>query len=143
MLDLAITGGPYSGKTTLAGERGRKTGARVIHTDDYIDLGWSEASDALAELIVELDEPAIMEGVAVPRVLRKYLARYDDLPARRVWYLGDCWGKRDRGQLAMTKGIQTVLNEIEEELVARGCVVSRRWAGDPQSIANLGVLKGL
>ena len=77
---IAITGGPQTGKTTLAAT----LGAPVIHGDDFIELGWSQSSQALAHAM-RTPGPWVAEGVQVPRALRKMLeARPDDCV-----YVGD------------------------------------------------------
>ncbi len=65
---IAVTGSPKAGKTTLCE---RVHDRPVIHTDDFIKLGWSEASAAVMLKVNETRGPLIVEGVAVPRALRK------------------------------------------------------------------------
>jgi hypothetical protein len=69
---IAITGSPKSGKTTYANRLGARFGVEVVHTDDYIDMGWSEASAHAADVMGK-PTTVITEGVAVPRALRKML----------------------------------------------------------------------
>ncbi|HEY0194873.1 MAG TPA: hypothetical protein VGC42_27360, partial [Kofleriaceae bacterium] len=78
---ILITGGPRTGKTTLAGalevellaQRGAGPAPAVRHTDDMIEQtkhlgkdGWSEAS-RLASLWLDAHGPWIIEGVAASR----------------------------------------------------------------------------
>lgn len=65
---IGITGGPGCGKTTLA--KKCKDGREIIHTDDYIDLPWKEVPYKVMEDLEPLDK-FIVEGVQVPRVMRK------------------------------------------------------------------------
>lgn len=109
-LRLLVTGWPRTGKTTLAD----KLGLPVHHTDDLKDLGWSEASEAVSKF---LDEPGpwCIEGVAVPRALRKWLARNPDapLPFDRLVVLGvEPYAELLKGQVSMGKGVLTVLEEV-------------------------------
>ena len=80
---IAITGGPQTGKTTLAAT----LGAPVIHGDDFIELGWSQSSQALAHAMRTRGR-GFAEGVQVPRALRKMLearpAREADRPTDRA-----------------------------------------------------------
>jgi len=118
---LAIAGGPRCGKTTAA----RKIGGAVYSTDDLIDLGWSEASEAASEWF-DLDAPSfVVEGVAVPRALRKWLARNPDgRPCDQVRWMGDPFERLTRGQAVMFSGCSTVMREIVPELRRRGVDVT-------------------
>jgi hypothetical protein len=53
--------------------QGEVSGLQPMHTDDLIALGWSEASAAVIPWISR-PGPWIIEGVAVPRALRKWFA---------------------------------------------------------------------
>lgn len=122
---LAIVGGPNTGKTTcaleLAGSRTYRD-ATVRHTDDVIDLGWSEASEEVADWLM-YDGPLIVEGVAVARGLRKWLRRgMKGRPVDRVLVLTQPFVPLPPGQASMAKGVATVLAEVRPELEARGVV---------------------
>lgn len=130
---LAIAGGPRSGKTTLAGrvhEGGLAAetplaliGAPVHHTDDLIDLGWSEASEKATEWFGP-GESHIVEGVAVPRGLRKWLKANDrGKPVDMVIWIDGAHEELSDGQERMAKGCLTVFEEIVPELLRRGCVI--------------------
>jgi hypothetical protein len=67
---IAITGGPRTGKSTLV-QRVDPTTRPVLHGDDYIHLGWSESSQALCDAANAIYGPVVIEGVQVPRALRK------------------------------------------------------------------------
>lgn len=135
MKRIAITGGPRTGKTTLAGKLARDTGLPLIATDDFKDMGWSEASAHVADLLSK-SESAVVEGVAVPRALRKMLAANPDErpvdklivvePTRR-WH--EKHAPQSSGQKAMGKGVHTVLDEILPDLRALG--VQIEWRSDP------------
>lgn len=128
MTRICITGGPRTGKTTLAGEivceRGlvdpTLIGARVRHTDDLMHLNWSEASHRVARQW--LNEPGswIVEGVAVSRALRKWREQNPDQPppVDRVIYLRTPHEELTPGQRSMAKGVETVHREIEPWLEA-------------------------
>lgn len=118
MTRLAIAGVPRAGKTTLAEEMG---GGRS--TDDLIGLGWSEAS---LEASGWFDEPGpwVVEGMAVPRALRKWLAAHSTgTPCDRLTWLGKPHEKHSPGQAAMGKGAETVMQGIVGELRNRGVAV--------------------
>lgn len=110
---ILIIGGPKTGKTTLA----NKLGGNVRSTDDVMNLGWSEAS---AEVATWFDEPGpwIIEGVAVPRALRKWMKNNPGQPAPvdKIIWLSGAFQDLTTGQQSMTKGIDTVMNEIIGEL---------------------------
>lgn len=117
-MKIAITGGPRTGKTTLSGE-----GEGVRHTDDLIDLGWSEASEAASKWF---DDPEVdtIEGVAVNRALRKWLERNETgKPCDKVIYLHIPRVKLKRGQESMLKGCLTVWQGIKGDLEKRGVAI--------------------
>jgi adenylate kinase family enzyme len=126
MTRIAITGGPRTGKTTLATSMAAETGLAIVATDDYLDMGWSEASEHVAGLLAA-DEPRIVEGVAVPRALRKALAsRPDVAPIDRLIVLTAPHAEQTRGQEIMAKGLHTVLDGILPELRRLGVEVEIR-----------------
>lgn len=99
---IAIVGGPRSGKTTLSNTiRDRP----VYHGDDYAHLGWSEASEYLAVVVNEAPGPLVVEGVSVPRALRKGM-RVD-----AVVVLEGSHVELTPGQASMAKGVWTVFAE--------------------------------
>lgn len=120
---IAIIGAPRAGKTTLALELARTRHLRVVHADDLARLGWSAASDEIARLIAT---PAdlIIEGVAVVRGLRKALETPGP-PVECCIVLERPRSPLSRGQLAMARGCETVLRQIEAELVGRGVRLER------------------
>lgn len=98
---VAIAGGPRTGKTTLSGIG---DGRAVVHTDDWIDK--TEWEGVPTEVIKACGSgPVIVEGVQVPRALRKGLSV-------------DCvvWCERPRAlqtrkQLIMLAGLRTIFAE--------------------------------
>lgn len=106
---VLIIGGPKTGKTTLAAAMG---GGRS--TDEVIeDLDWSEAS---AEIATWFDDPGpwLIEGVAIPRALRKWQESHPDEPAPvdHVIYLTQVYQDLEPEAAAMAKGVETVFEEI-------------------------------
>jgi hypothetical protein len=120
---VLITGGPRTGKTTLSESTARELGITAHHTDDLIGkLDWSAASAHVAEWM-KTPGPWIIEGVAIPRALRKWLAAHPDgKPADRIVFLENVKASipLTKGQAAMGKGLGTVWAEIMPELRARG-----------------------
>ncbi len=121
---ILIAGVPRAGKTTLADWLSAGTGLHVRRTDDLIGLGWSESS-LMASTWIDLPGDSIIEGVAVPRALRKWLARPSDTLIECVLWLDRPYAELTQGQSTMAKGCRTVWREIEPELVARGVRVER------------------
>ena len=119
---LVITGGPRTGKTTQALELGRAHGWPVYHTDDTMTLPWSEASAEVARWF-ERPGPWIIEGVAIPRALRKYLRAREDLPADELLLMTHAFVPLSPGQQRMGAGVETVLAEILQDLEQRGMVI--------------------
>jgi hypothetical protein len=101
---LAITGAPSTGKTTLTLKLDDGT-REVFHNDDFKHLEWSKASEHIAKEINDCDKPLIVEGVTVPRALRK------GMKVDAVIWLSKPHIEQKPGQVAMGKGCQTVLNE--------------------------------
>ncbi len=127
MFRVAITGGPNTGKTTLSKSM---QGTNVRHTDDLIKLGWSESSKAASYLFDDLDI-YIIEGVAVPRALRKWLKRnIEGKPVDKIIYLNHSHIKLNTGQVRMAKGCKAVWNKILPELIKRGVEIDDRSCGD-------------
>lgn len=117
---IAIGGWPRTGKTTLAGH----LGPLVRHTDDVIDLGWSEASAEVARWMTE-PGPWCIEGVAVARALRKALEADPGAPCDRLVWLTSPFVDLTDGQASMGRGCDTVLDGIIDELVRRGVTIDR------------------
>lgn len=118
----AIAGVPRAGKTTL----GRMLGP-VRSTDDLLPADWSRQSDEAARWF---DEPGdlLVEGMAVPRALRKWLRSHPvGKPVDEVVWLGVPRENLSESQASMGKGARTVLEEIAPELQRRG--VGIRWQG--------------
>jgi len=118
-MKLLITGGPRTGKTIMALDLGQRHGVPVYHTDDAIPLGWSQASAEVSRWL-ERPGPWIVEGVAVPRALRKYLSAHPGVPCDRILVRRTPFVELHQGQIRMMQGVQTVLQEIAPELIARG-----------------------
>lgn len=122
MTRILITGGPRTGKTTLARQLFEEAAARydragitaaLLHTDDLIEqcrhLGkdaWSEAS-RIASTWLDEGGPWIIEGVAVSRALRKWHEVHPNErpPVDRVVYLGVPHVALTKGQESMAKGV--------------------------------------
>lgn len=136
MTRIVILGGPRTGKTTLAGEIWRKAvaawvaehgpivdleGPVLMHTDDVMHLGWSEASEAASKWF-DTSGPWIIEGVAAVRALRKWHAQhaFQPPPVDRVIFLAKTFEEPTPGQRVMAKGVETMLGDIEGWLLNHG-----------------------
>jgi hypothetical protein len=133
---IVIVGGPKTGKTTLArGLAEHLDGAPIPmrSTDSVAKIStWSEASDIVARWFSDAG-PWIIEGVAVPRALRKWIAArpldpmksFDPVqpsvrPCDIAFVLSRPHVELLAGQETMRKGVETVWREIEPELMKRG-----------------------
>lgn len=127
MSRIVITGGPRTGKTTLATHLSTHLRAPVAHTDSITNVGWSQASLTVAAWFTGPEAgPWIVEGVVAPRALRKWLAHHDTgTPCDVVYWLAKPFVELSKGQLAMTVGIETVFSQIEKELIRRNVEVRR------------------
>ena len=122
MTRILIAGGPRTGKTTLATAMSTASGALLRHTDHLIGaFDWSSAS-ALVAMWLDDPGPWIVEGVAVPRALRKWIAAHPDdtKPCDVVYWLTAPWAVQSPGQLTMAKGCATVWSEVAGDLARRG-----------------------
>lgn len=118
---ILIAGGPKAGKTTLANGLAAQGGVTLLHTDDLIDThDWSSASDEVASWMSR-EGPWVIEGVAVPRALRKWLqANPEGMPCELALWLSEPKERLTLRQSAMAKGCLTVWREVEQELRRRG-----------------------
>lgn len=126
MTRICITGGPRTGKTTLARDmlpgNGGMGASLNYHADDLIHLGWSEASEHVAAEWLSLDGPWIIEGVAVSRALRKWHEAHpgEAPPCDQIIYLQTPHETLTPGQRSMAKGVETVHREVELWLAEHG-----------------------
>jgi adenylate kinase family enzyme len=121
---IAIVGVPRAGKTTLANLLSQVTGYPILHTDDLMDLGWSQVSDEVRARLAT--EPhLIVEGVAVVRGLRKALAA-PGAPVEQCIVLSTPRLPLTHGQRVMARGCATMWRAIEPELRWRGVQVEQR-----------------
>ncbi len=117
---VVIAGGPRSGKSTLAQNISRGGRIRVRGTDELLALDWHDSS-LVASSWFEYPGPWICEGVAMPRALRKWLARNpNEAPADLIVWANEAASPRVPGQESMAKGCATVWREILPELERRG-----------------------
>lgn len=130
---ILIAGGPKTGKTTLARVLAESYGLKLLHTDDLIGkFDWSAASAEVATWIGK--EPSIIEGVAVPRALRKWFAANPSgKPCDLVIWLDKPLVMLSTGQVTMAKGCLKVWGEIVGELKSRDVEVGY---GIPSQRAN-------
>lgn len=112
---IVITGVPRSGKTTMVPNAD-------LHTDDLIPMGWSEASQHIADRWLTRRGPWVIEGVAAVRGLRKWLRQNPHgSPCDVAVFLGQPFVAYTKdGQLRMARGCAKVWGEIVIELRRRG-----------------------
>lgn len=113
---IAIAGGPKTGKTRLA----ETYSGNIKHTDDLIRRGWERSSSLVCDWFDDVGV-SVIEGVAVPRALRKWLRRNKvGAPVDRVIYLDRPYLKLTTRQFGMAKSCMTVWLEIVPILKKRG-----------------------
>lgn len=123
---LLIAGVPRSGKTTLSAELESKHRCAAMHTDDLIGkLDWSEVSRHVAEDWFTRAGPWVIEGVAVPRAIRKWFRdmRRTDAPCDRLIWMPVPRLELSAGQRAMAKGCISVYDEVIKRLLETGVEV--------------------
>ncbi len=120
---VLIAGGPRVGKSTLSELAAQRLGTKPLHTDDTIELGWSNASAVVATWF-DKPGPWVIEGVALPRALRKWLAANPEgRPCDVVFWSNDNKVDRNSGQEAMAKGCDTVWVQVRPLLRERGVTI--------------------
>ena len=120
-MKTAIAGIPRSGKTTFANEMQVFTGAQIFPTDDLIErFRWSEQAIEAAKWF-DREGNIIIEGVTVPRALRKWLENnHTGKPCDKLIWMKKAKTPLTKGQTTMAKGCLKVLDEISDELIKRG-----------------------
>ena len=113
---ILITGGPSTGKTTL----GAEFAAIARSTDEVRDLDWDEGSEAVCGWLFDAEGDFVIEGCIVPRALRKFLEESDEKPCDLIIWLSNPKKEQTDEQKTMTKGMQTVMAGIFNELLGRG-----------------------
>lgn len=106
---IGITGGPGTGKTTLADRILPLLGGRILHTDQFKELPWSDQPDAVIAAVQFDDSITIVEGVTVARAARRGLL-FDKVVALMTPLVG-----LTKGQETMTKGLWTVLRSVQHQ----------------------------
>lgn len=88
--------------------------------DDTPERPWSSASWFVATVFLERPGPWIIEGVALPRALRKWKsyrsrpgAAWPKPPVDRIIYLSEPKAHQEPGQVTQGKGVRTVMAELE------------------------------
>lgn len=120
---VLIIGGPSVGKSTLA-KLIAADGRDAHDSDELIELGWTEASDA-GVVWLDFDGPWVLEGTAMVRALRKWLKDRGGKPADLVVFLQRPLMERSSGQDGMAAGVATIFAQVEPQLRARAVEVKR------------------
>jgi hypothetical protein len=132
---VVIAGAPRTGKTTLADEITRS----ARHTDDLVPThGWSGSSYEAAQWF-DAAGPWVVEGVAVPRALRKwFLGHPEGRPCDLAVYVAHPCVPVTPGQMTMARGCWTVWVQVLGELERRGVEVQTvQTADDARAVLRL------
>lgn len=110
---ILITGSPKAGKSRMAEFLAKLLRSPVRSTDEVKDLDWSEASLEVAEWFdwQPKDGPArtwIIEGVTIPRALRKWRQANPDQPPPFDWFIL----MREPREFLMEQGQKTMQKQV-------------------------------
>lgn len=150
MSRVGIVGGPRTGKSTLA-RRMSATAERpcpILCTDPRglvkdVEVGveyvpnqfaeWSAASQYVAEVFLVRPGPWVLDGVGLPRALRKWRTLHPGKapPLDKLIVLTVARRELLPGQDRMTKGVMSVLGELDDWLA--GII---EWRGDGVCLAD-------
>lgn len=122
---VLVIGGPRTGKTTVAKQLAEHAKVRLRHTDSLLEMkvAWSEVSERVARWLDDAG-PWIIEGVALPRALRKWIdANAVGKPCDVIYWLSKPTVARTKGQESMAKATMTVWMQVQPELLRRGVEV--------------------
>lgn len=124
-----VTGAPRTGKTSLGIKLAQGEGMRHLCTDPQdlcpagvagtpLGLEWSACSEWVARHWLELPGPWVIEGVAVPRALRKWRAMHPDAPppCDELIIMSEPFMALTTKQLAMGDNLHSVLDEMADWL---------------------------
>lgn len=130
---VIVVGGPHTGKSTLSERLQRELGIATLHcSHDLEDLfpatnkeSWSQQSDHASKWFDEGGD-WIIEGVQMARALRKWLKANPAKPLDAdILLLDKPYGSLLQGQQSMQKGVHTVFQEIQRDLIKRGARVHK------------------
>ena len=124
LLLLTLLLGPIMSPALAAPLVGSEAVSRSSPEPDVGDVKTSKSA-ASAEVARWMAEPGpwVIEGAATARALRKALAASPAAPCDLLIVLTVPKVERSPGQVAMGKGVHTVLDGIRAELLARGVTI--------------------
>lgn len=109
---IIVTGPPQAGKSTLALGLSKVLNIPLLRTDDLKDLEWSAASEEVAKWL-DRDGPWIIEGVTIPRAIRKWRLAYGESglpPFEKAIVFSRSRGTLEGGQKAMATTVTGLIN---------------------------------
>lgn len=114
---VAVAGGPRTGKTTLVSAVADRP---ILHTDDLMSFPWEQVPHLVIQRATKAGRSFVVEGVQVPRALRKGLA------VDAVVWLGAPRTDLTPGQHVMSRAVHTVFEDWRANIpAARGVPVFR------------------
>lgn len=119
---ILITGSPKAGKSTLAGVFERIFQLPLRRTDEVKDLEWSDASAEVCKWF-DAPDPWIIEGVTIPRALRKWRNfKGPEAPPPFDWFVFMPHPRQFLGT-----GQETMRKQVEGMAIVQKDWIGERW----------------
>lgn len=113
---LAITGGPNTGKTTLANQ----LSSSPLSTDSLMHLPWQESSAQVSSWFDSPEEDFVYEGILIPYALRKWLRKNEKgKPLDKLIFLTLAHTYTNVRQNSLNLALTSVFNIISNDLLDR------------------------
>jgi hypothetical protein len=132
---ILIAGGPRTGKSALASKFCKQFGGTLLRTERLLSQSFTWAELAMAAQVwLHRPGPWVMEGLTVPRVIRRWYRENDaPIPCDEIYWLGIVPNMAlEDGQVPVAKAVRTVWLECVPRLLDDGVAI---YNGDGEDIS--------